>query len=277
MASNRFLSLLFWLVFLLAVLYLLFTLLMFVRQRDFIYPRPSLQSYPDPLIRSAGIERIWLPISSGKVESWYLHPVDRTSARVPLVIFAHGNGELIDDWPTHLKPLNDLGLGVLLVEYPGYGRSEGQPTEDSITEAMLAAYDRMVSRAAVDPAKIVLMGRSLGGGAVCRLAEKRPFAALILMSTFTSIPDLAKRFYAPRFLILDRFDNLQAVSSLQQPTLIFHGTRDRIVPYEHATALHQAAPQSQLMTYPCGHNLPCGRGRFWRDLEQFLRSVNILE
>ena len=81
-----------------------------------------------------------------------------------MVIFAHGNGELIDYWPDELKKFNDFGLGVLLVEYPGYGRSDGTPTQKSISEAFEAAYDMLVSRPDVDAERIILFGRSVGGG-----------------------------------------------------------------------------------------------------------------
>ena len=91
-------------------------------------------------------------------------------------LFLHTvNGELIDFWPHELKKLNRLGIGVLLVEYPGYGRSNGSPSQKNITEAFTGAYDMLVTRPDVDPSRIVLFGRSLGGGAVCILAANPAF------------------------------------------------------------------------------------------------------
>ena len=81
---------------------------------------------------------------------------------------------------------------------PGYGRSAGSPSEKSITEAFLAAYDAITTRDDVDPSQVILFGRSLGGGAVCALSKYRPIKALILMSTFTSVRSMAK-IPCPRF------------------------------------------------------------------------------
>jgi len=113
---------------------------------------------------------------------------------------AHGNGELIDFWPNELNRFTNLGIGVLLVEYPGYGRSTGPQSQSSITEAFVTAYDTLCARADVEASKIILVGRSLGGGAVCALAAKRPAAALILMSTFTSARSFDKKIPDTRFL-----------------------------------------------------------------------------
>ena len=144
----------------------------------------------------------------------------------PAFIFAHGNGELIDYWPDELRPVAALGAGLLLVEYPGYGRSEGAPTQERILEVFTRAYDRLAARPEVDPGRIVLIGRSMGGGAVCDLALKRPSAALVLLSTFTSLRTYAVRYLAPGFLIRDPFDNLAAVRQYPGPVLVVHGRED---------------------------------------------------
>jgi pimeloyl-ACP methyl ester carboxylesterase len=212
----------------------------------------------------------------GKVESWYLAPgtaADRTPA--PVVIFAHGNGELIDFWPDELKNFTKFGWGLLLVEYPGYGRSAGRPSQESITQIFIAAYDTLASRKDIDPDRIILFGRSLGGGAVCALASKRPTKALILMSTFTSVRSFAIRYLVPKFLVRDPFDNLEVVSNYKGPILILHGKHDGIIPYKHGMKLHNAAPHSKFITYDAGHNdCPPDWRIFWKDIESFLTEIN---
>jgi fermentation-respiration switch protein FrsA (DUF1100 family) len=234
---------------------------------------------PAPLqVNIPGIERIWLNTSSGKVETWLLAPPQsKTSTPLPVVIFAHGNGELIDYWPAELKKFNDLGLGVLLVEYPGYGRSEGSPSQKSISEIFETAYDMLVSRPDIDAQRIILFGRSVGGGAICDLAAKRPSAALILISTFTSTRSFAPRYLAPGFLIRDPFDNLNVVRSYTNPVLIMHGKFDSIITYTHGKKLYEAANDGKMITYPSGHNdCPPDWDVFWRDIETFLREIKIL-
>src|SRR5260221_6607706 len=123
----------------------------------------------------AGLERIVIRSSEGDVEAFFL-PAFATSdgERKPAVVFAHGNGEIIDQWADVLEPYRAMGIGVLLPEYRGYGRSEGTPSEAAITQDFVEFYDGVVARADVDPSRIVLHGRSLGGGVVCALARHRP-------------------------------------------------------------------------------------------------------
>ena len=179
--------------------------------------------------------------------------------------------------PEALQGFTRLGMGVLLVEYPGYGRSEGSPSERSIAEALSAGYDSLVARPDVDPDRIVLVGRSLGGGAICTLAGRRPSAALILMSTFTSIRTMAWRHLLPGFLVRDPFDNLAVVRDYPGPILIIHGTADGVVPYSHGLSLSLAASNSRLITYRCGHNdCPPDWPAFWYEAETFLRESGVL-
>lgn len=257
-------------------IYLAYCGLLFLLQRQIMFPRSMIPQPAPSAQKLPGLEKIWLETGSGKVESWLLRPADG-STPAPAVIFGHGNGELIDFWPDELKGFSQLGVALLLVEYPGYGRSAGAPSQASITETFVGAYDALASRPDIDSSRIVLMGRSLGGGAVCALSVKRPSAALILMSTFTSARSFAKRYLAPSFLVRDPFDNLAAVKNYKGPVLIMHGRQDTLIPFSHGQALHQAAHQGKLVAYEAGHNdCPPDWNVFWQDLEVFLRSNGII-
>ena len=215
--------------------------------------------------RAAGPDRDAEPRS----EALLLAAEPREGAPTPLLLYAHGNGELIDYWAgDEFEPLRAAGVSVLLVEYPGYGRSSGSPSQASIAQSMVAAFDWAVAQPGVDRARVVGYGRSLGGGAVCALARERPLAALVLESTFTSVRALAAElFHLPGFLVLDPFDNLAAVSTFEGPILVLHGERDEMIPFEHARRLHAANRRSQLHLLPCGHN-DCARP--WELIERFL-------
>lgn len=266
------------LVSILLFFYLTYAGLLFLFQRQVLFPRGQIGAAPVSTPSIPGLERVWLNTSCGKVEAWFLPPPSQDAGPAPAVIFAHGNAELIDFWPEQLGALRRLGMGVLLVEYPGYGRSEGAPSQQTVAEAFVAAYDALVTRKDVDASRIVLFGRSLGGGAVCALAGKRPAAALILLATFTSVRALAPRFLVPGFLVRDPFDNLAAVRAFAGPVLVAHGTRDGLIPYRHGVALSQAAQRGRLLTYDCGHNsCPPDWGVFWREVEAFLREAGILQ
>jgi pimeloyl-ACP methyl ester carboxylesterase len=260
------------------LLYTAYCGLLFLLQRQIMFPRYQI---PQPVQDGqpiAGLEKFWLDTDSGKVEAWFIPPDNYQSATpAPVVIFGHGNGELIDFWPEELRKFNRLGVAVIMVEYPGYGRSAGTPTEQSITHTFVAAYDMLISRKDVDPSRIIFLGRSLGGGAVCALARHKPSAALILMSTFTSANSFAKKFLVPPFMVRDPFDNLTVVKNYPNPVLIIHGKHDTIIPYAHGKALHQAAKKGEMITYNAGHNdCPPDWNVFWRDVEGFLRRHGII-
>ena len=260
------------------IIYAGYCAFLFVMQRKILFPRYMIMGSIPVHENIAGIEQIWIDTSFGKVETWLLAPSrSKATNPYPVVIFAHGNGELIDFWPSELKEFNKFGVGVLLVEYPGYGRSEGSPGQKSISEAFEGAYDMLVSRTDVDAKHIILFGRSVGGGAVCDLAAKRSSAALILISSFTSTRPFATRYLAPGFLIRDPFDNLKLVRSYDNPILIMHGKHDEIIPYAHGKLLYEAAKNGKMITYSSGHNdCPPDWDVFWKDIETFLRETKII-
>jgi hypothetical protein len=248
----------------------------FMIQRSMMYPGTMRGAAPAPP-PIPGLEQIWLELPEGRVEAWLL-PAEGDGTPAPVVLFAHGNGELIDDWPVALGRLPELGVALVLVEYPGYGRSEGAPSEGSITRAMRAAYDAVVARPDVDPERVVLYGRSLGGGAVATLLGERPVAALILQSTFTSAADMAwDLFKVPGFIVRDTYPTRDALERYAGPTLVIHGRHDEIIPYAHGEALQRAAREAELVTYACGHNdCPPSWAEFWHDVERFLREQGVL-
>ena len=257
-----------------AGLYIVYLGIVYILARPMIFPRSQIGPPPAGQSADSRIVKEWVSTSSGKVETWYLPPANTHAGRLsPAVIFGHGNAELIDFSRDEFRPLTEAGIAVLLVEYPGYGRSEGSPSQASITEAFCKAYDMLLERRRIAPDRIVLMGRSLGGGAVCALAARRKSAAIILVSSFTSIRSFAARLLVPGFLVRDPFDNLAVVNAYTGPILIIHGRQDDIIPYRHALALHRSAADSKLITYACSHNdCPPDWGRYWKDILSFLEE-----
>ena len=260
-------------------------------QRSILFPRHMLPRVPDVPAGVEGREILRLgldgaviqvggePAGSGGVEAWFL-PGKGTSADEPgpLLVFAHGNGEVIDLWPEALLPYRNAGVSVLLPEYRGYGRSEGSPSEQAIDADFTALLDLVTARPDVDGERVAYHGRSLGGGAVCALARQRPPRALILESTFTSVRDRAADLFIPGFLVRDPFDNLEVVGSLDVPVLVMHGERDGIVPLTDGEALAAAAPQGRFTSFSCGHNDFPGadRARYWAEIHALLRESGVV-
>lgn len=245
-------------------------------QRKILFPNPPTPAW-DVAVDFAGLEKIWLETSFGKVETWFLPAQNTGGEPAPALMFFHGNGELIDFWPQSFTGVQQLGVGVMLVEYPGYGRSQGKPTKATISETTTAAYDTLVQREDVDPERVVVYGRSLGGGAAGVLVEQRPVAALILQSTFTNTTRFARQFLLPGFLVVDKFDTLSALEQYRDPVLVFHGQRDDLIPYQHALELTDAAENGRLITMDCFHSdCPPDYEIFWRQVGDFLRENGVL-
>lgn len=255
--------------------YASYCLLAFALQRQIMYPGRTIRVNGPP---PTGIIPIHFVTASGRGEAWFMLPSLRNRGeRHPVVICFHGNGEVADFLPGQFEGFVKMGMGVLLVEYPGYGRSPGNPTEESITETAVAAYDALLHREEVDPERIVIFGRSLGGGAACALAARRPSSALILQSTFTSTRPFARAYLAPGFLMRDVFDNAAVVARYRQPLLLFHGSRDTIVPPKHSRLLLQLAPHARLVEFPCDHNdFPPDWREFYRVITVFLQDAGVL-
>lgn len=212
---------------------------------------PVSAQIPDAVRKAAG-EVIWLDVEGHKVEAWFLPA--RRAGSAPLIMNTHGNGELIDQWAERVSPLRDAGAGVLLVEYPGYGRSDGKPSEKSITAAIIAAFDWAVKDARVDARRVVAHGRSMGGGAAAQLAKQRPIAALILESTYASLADMVRAHGVPDFLVVNRFDTATVLRDFRAPVLIIHGRGDEVIPFVHARRLAESAPHARFVALDCRHN-----------------------
>lgn len=256
---------------LIAIAWVLWAALAWLFQRELLYPRRGLLQAPE-LVLSLGGERWWLDTPGGRVEAWYF-PAGG-DGRAPAAICAHGNGELIDHAAPLLADFRALGVGVVLVEYPGYGRSDGSPSQRAIEAAFLAARERLVARPEVDAERLIYFGRSLGSGAVCALAAAHPPAALVLHSPFTSVRSFAPGMLLPAVLVRDPFDNLSLASELTAPLLVLHGEADSIIPVAHGRALARAASDGRCVEYPGGHNdVPRS---FWGELRAFLERARVV-
>lgn len=215
-----------------------------------------------------------------KVEAWLFTGQGVTKDHPgPLVLYAHGNAELIDYWADDMQQYVAQGVNVLLIEYRGYGRSNGKPSQQNIVSDYIEILDEVVTRDEVDPARVIYHGRSLGGGILGALTAKRPPAALILESTFTNVAPLARQFALPSFMVRDPMNTRQTLTHYQGPVLIMHGAQDEVIPVSHAYANHKASPQSELIIDPdMTHNaLPPSLEIYWGNIFAFLRKTKVIE
>jgi uncharacterized protein len=171
------------------------------------------------------------------------------------IVHFHGNGESLRQGVPFGVELQKRGLGVLLVEYRGYGSSKGTPTEEGLYLDAKAALDALMAEG-VGPEQVVLSGTSLGTGVAAEMASRGQCERLVLITPYTSIPRLAGRI-APvlptSWLIRDRFDTLSKVPKIKAKTLVIHGDADEVVPYDMGRDV-AVALGAQLITVPGGHH-----------------------
>lgn len=272
---------------LLAIAYIAVCVLLCFQQTRFIFfPSPVIQTTPEFL--NLNYQEVWLPVltRSGKIErmhGWWI-PAARDNTKV--LLYLHGNGINIGANIAHAYRFYQLGFSILLMDYRGYGRSEGGfPTEARVYQDAADAWNYLVKKRQIQPSQIFIYGHSLGGALAIDLAVQHPEAAgLIVESSFTSIREIVAhqgRFWMfPVDLILNqRFDSISKVRSLQMPVLFIHGTADLMVPAAMSQLLYAAAPEpKQLVLIPgAGHNdvAEVAGSQYLQAVQRFVEQVQI--
>ncbi|MBN1256511.1 MAG: alpha/beta hydrolase [Planctomycetes bacterium] len=186
-------------------------------------------------------EDVTLTTADGvELSAWYIpSPHNRG-----VVLLCHGNAGNISHRMASIQVCNELGYNVLIFDYRGYGRSKGKPTEEGTYQDAMAAWDYLVKAREFPPEKIVILGRSMGGGVATWLARETKPGGLILESCYTSMTAMAKKLFPwlPVKLILKhKYNNLEKLADVSCPVLVIHSQEDEIIPYEHGIKLFAAA------------------------------------
>lgn len=245
------------------VTYAIATLALYFLQSRFIFvPSRIIETTPDSL--NLPHQEVWLRVKTPngveRLHGWWL-PSKQANSKV--LLYLHGNGLNIGANLNHANRFHQLGFSVLLVDYRGYGRSEGAfPTEQRVYEDAGAMWDYLVQERRIPPQNIFIYGHSLGGAIAIDLAAKQPqAAALIVESSFASIRKMIDyqpqfRFFPIDLILQNKFDSISKVRSLKMPVLFFHGKSDSLIPYEMSEQLFAAAPQPKrlLLVPDAGHN-----------------------
>ncbi len=249
-------------------------LLLFAFQGRFVF-FPTGDMGETPAVLGLAYENVRFPASDGvTLHGWYV-PGDPGA---PTLLFFHGNAGNISHRLESLEIFHRLGLNTLIVDYRGYGRSEGRPSEAGTYRDAEAAWRYLRTTRGLAGKEIVIFGRSLGGAVAAWLATKVDPAALIVESVFTSVPDMAARLYPflpVRLLARIHYDTESRIARVDCPVLIAHSRDDEIVPFEHARRLYAAAREPKSLLEMRGrHNdgFVVSGEQYLSGLETFLRA-----
>jgi len=214
-----------------------------------------------------------------ELHGWYV----AAGAGAPTVLFCHGNAGNISHRLDWLEIFHDMGLAVFLFDYRGYGQSSGTPDEKGTYLDAQAVWDYLTNTKRHSPKSVVIFGESLGGPIAANLAKDVLPGALVLASTFTSVPDLASNFYwflPVRLLARFHYPTAEYMARVHVPTLVIHSRTDEIVPFSHAEAIFRRANErKQLLEIRGDHNsaLLVSRQQITEGMRRFLEAVLVDE
>lgn len=220
--------------------------------RSLIYQPES--GFNENLLTEYELEEHWVPSSEGN-----LHAIYKDQNPNHLVLFFHGNTGNISVNEPNIKYLEAAGTSYFMVDYPGFGKSQGTPTEDTLYEAAELSYKYATENLSWEPENITINGQSLGGAVAIDLAAKVPSKNVIIESSFPSLKSVAEHIYPSlpiSLLLREDYDSLSKVKKITSPILFLHGAEDEILPVSFSEELFRDAnePKYFLELPGLGHN-----------------------
>lgn len=225
-------------IYILTAIILLVGYIKYIESRSVFFPTQEIQFSPQ--VTNLSFEDIYIETEDKlKINGWF---IPHSNAGYTLLLF-HGNGGNIQDRLDKIYLLHRMGLNIFIIDYRGYGRSQGRPNEAGIYLDAWAAYNYLIDKRNISPKQIILYGESLGCAVAVDLAFKVKIKGLILEGSFSKGRDMARRIYPflPSFLFSNRFDSLAKIKAVNAPKLFIHSQNDEIVPIDLARKLYNTA------------------------------------
>lgn len=228
-----------WIAIILAAGYLAGLVLLFLRQREMVFPIPTAERTAPAAAGFPEAEEHVLAASDGeKVIVWH---VPARPGR-PVILYFHGNGDFLAGLVGRFKAMTADGTGLVALSYRGYAGSSGAPSEDGLLRDAAAAYSFATAR--YEPQRIVAWGFSLGTGVAVAIASEGEVGKLVLEAPYTSIADVVapRYWFAPvRLLMRDPFHSDRRIARVTAPLLIMHGTNDPVIAFAFGERLFALA------------------------------------
>lgn len=231
------------------VLYLGVLVFYKVMEKRILYHPSRISVTPTDSTRPA-MEEVEIESTDGVKLICYLYPVRSDDSASTWIIWFQGNSGSVVLNDRHTRVFLKLGINVLAVDYRGYGKSSGEPSESGLYDDAEASYHYLRKVRRIPAEKLFLYGYSLGTGVVSKLATKVPAAGVILEGAYKSIPDLGKEMYPwlPAGLLpVQRFDTYRRIDEITMPKLFIHAIDDARIPIAHGRALFEKAKEPKSM------------------------------
>ena len=218
------------------IAYLIVVMFIYFYQRNLLY-HPSENNYLDETNLNHKIEKIYVQ-SDTELISWYYN----NNKSHKTILFFHGNAGRLDNRVYKLNELSKLDINYLIIAYRGFSGNTGSPSENGLYEDANSAKV-WLNKNGVKDKDIIIYGESLGTAVAVDLASRYKFSGIILESPFTSMLELAQKYYAiiPVKLILkDRYESKKKLNDIKSPVLVMHGRKDNIVPFYMGQQIYEA-------------------------------------
>ena len=195
------------------------------------------------------------------------------------LLFCHGNAGNLTHRMSSILSFHKLGLSVFIFDYRGYGKSEGVPSERGTYADVEGAWAYLCEEKKIAPPQIIVFGRSLGGAMATYIAHKEKPRALVVESTFTSVPDVAAQVYPwipVRLLVRIKYPNKDRIGQIQCPVMIIHSPQDEVIPYSHGERLFELAVEpKKFLPILGGHGdgFVVSKEKYRQGWSEFLSSI----
>src|ERR1041384_559061 len=230
------------------------------------------------------VENCYFKTSDGlRLHGWFCSPIHKGIDEAPIqsdmvMLWFHGNAGNITYRYEMIREMMELPVEVFIIDYRGYGKSEGTPTERGLYLDARAAWDYLTNTRGVPANRIIILGKSLGGAPAIDLATQVEPAGVIVQSSFTSARDMASSVlpFFPAVLLRTKMGSINKIANVHCPKLFIHSPADEIVPYKLGRRLYEAAPEPKQFYEVKGapHNMTylVGAKPYFEALRQFIES-----
>lgn len=249
---------------------LLFNVYLYLKQPGMIfYPLKEVDVTPDKW--GLSYQQVKLKTIEGlELSSWHIpHP-----EAAKTILFFHGNGGNISHRGDSIYIFHKLKMNVLILDYPGYGESEGNPSEAGLFQSASSAWQYLINEKNIKPENIIIFGRSLGGAVATDLAVHVKAGGLILESTFSSvrdIVDIAFPLFSKLIYMRYSFDSLNKIKKVTVPVLVIHSPDDEVIPFKLGKKLFAAIQsEKEFLQIKGGHN-----DGFMQSIQTYMQAIRI--